>query len=337
VAGKPLKDTLGRIFSDLRLSVTDRCNFRCPYCMPGDVFSPDYTFLPHQDFLTFEELHRLALLFHQAGCRKVRLTGGEPLLRPHLADFIASIRKLSDIDIAITTNGSLLAQHANTLREAGLNRVTVSLDALDEEIFSELSGGYSSAAQVLEGIAAAENAGLLPIKINMVIKRGSNENQILPMAEAFRKPGYILRFIEYMDVGATNNWKAAEVVPAAEILRTLKQAYDLEPLEPNYQGEVARRYRYRQGSGEIGIIASITQPFCQDCSRARISVDGKLFTCLFAEDGVDLREALRNGAANEQIYELIRNTWSVRVDRYSELRSEKAAGRRRVEMSYIGG
>ncbi|MBN1266764.1 MAG: GTP 3',8-cyclase MoaA [Anaerolineales bacterium] len=337
MAGVTLKDALGRCFRDLRVSVTDRCNFRCTYCMPEEIFGHDYTFLTHRDLLSFAELDRLVRLFYQAGCRKVRLTGGEPLLRPDLADLITSFRTLPDLEITMTTNGSLLEQYAESLKQAGLDRVTVSLDALDEAVFAALSGGYSSAGRVLDGIRAAEEAGLLPIKINMVVKRGVNENQILPMAAAFRKPGYILRFIEYMDVGSTNQWKADEVVPAAEILKHLEKLYSLVPIDPNYHGEVARRYRYLEGEAEIGIIASVTQPFCKDCTRARISADGKLFTCLFAEQGVDLREKLRSGAPDAEINGLFQQVWEQRADRYSETRSEISTAQGRIEMSYIGG
>jgi len=337
VAAEQFKDHLDRPFQDLRLSVTDRCNFRCAYCMPQEVFGAAWRFLPQQDLLTFPEMARLVGILHQAGCRKVRLTGGEPLLRPHLADLVALLRELPDLEITMTTNGMLLPTFAVQLRQAGLDRVTVSLDALDEQVFAALSGGHGSAAEVLKGIEAAEEAGLLPIKINMVVKRGVNESQILPMADRFRRPGYILRFIEYMDAGTTNSWKADDVVPAAEILSTLNRTHSLEALESNYHGEVARRYRYRSGEGEIGIIASVTQPFCQDCTRARISADGHLFACLFADAGVQVRDLLRSGASDLQILNVFRSFWEQRDNRYSEERFHQPEAKPRKEMFFIGG
>ena len=332
-----VRDTLRRPLRDLRISVTDRCNFRCRYCMPREVFGPDYRFLPRQELLSFEEITRLAKLFREFGVRKVRLTGGEPLLRRGVERLVAMLRGVGDFDLTMTTNGALLADKAEALRQAGLDRVSVSLDALDDETFMAMNDARVPVSQILEAIEAAERAGLTPIKVNMVVKRGVNEHSLLPMAEHFRGRGIILRFIEIMDVGSTNAWRMEDVVPAKEIVERIDAVHPLEPLEPNYRGEVARRYRYRDGGGEIGVIASVTQPFCGDCSRARLSADGMLFTCLFASEGHDLKRLIREDADDGTIAAAIAECWSSRADRYSELRTAKTSGGPKVEMSYIGG
>jgi len=332
-----VRDTLRRPLRDLRISVTDRCNFRCRYCMPREVFGPDYRFLPRQELLSFEEITRLAKLFREFGVRKVRLTGGEPLLRRGVERLVAMLRGVGDFDLTMTTNGALLADKAEALRQAGLDRVSVSLDALDDETFMAMNDARVPVSQILEAIESAERAGLMPIKVNMVVKRGVNEHSLLPMAEHFRGRGIILRFIEFMDVGSTNAWRMEDVVPAKEIVERIDAVHPLEPLEPNYRGEVARRYRYRDGGGEIGVIASVTQPFCGDCSRARLSADGVLFTCLFASEGHDLKRLIREDADDGTIAAAIAECWSSRADRYSELRTAKTSGGPKVEMSYIGG
>ena len=332
-------DTLGRPLRDLRISVTDRCNFRCPYCMPKEVFGRKYKFLPQSELLSFEEITRLAGIFSTLGVRKLRLTGGEPTIRRGLPKLVRMLSAVDGIeDLAMTTNASRLATMAPKLREAGLGRVTVSLDSLDDARFREMSGAEFSVDLVLEGIEAARRAGLVPIKINVVVKRGVNEEDTLEIARRFRGPDYIVRFIEYMDVGTTNGWRTDEVVPAAEIIETIGRELPLEAINPNYRGEVARRWRYADGEGEIGFIASVTEPFCGDCTRARLSADGQLYTCLFAVKGHDLRQLLRDGAGDEEIEAFLRGLWSRRTDRYSEERTEKTATRRhKVEMSYIGG
>jgi cyclic pyranopterin phosphate synthase len=329
-------DTFGRPLHDLRISVTDRCNFRCVYCMPKEVFGRGYQFLERGQLLTFEELERLARIFVGLGVQKIRLTGGEPLVRRELEKLVALLAPLG-AEVTMTTNGSLLAEKARALKDAGLERVTVSLDSLDDAVFKCMNDVGFPVAKVLEGIAAAAEVGLAPIKINMVVKRGLNEASILDMARHFRGTGHILRFIEFMDVGHSNGWRLDDVVPAAEIVRTINAVYPLEPVDPNYRGEVAERYRYADGQGEIGVIASVTQPFCQDCSRARLSADGKLFTCLFATSGHDLRALVRGGASDDQIERAIAGVWAVRVDRYSEIRSSQTVDLPKVEMSYIGG
>ncbi len=333
----PLTDTLNRPLRDLRISVTDRCNFRCVYCMPKEIFGPDYQFLPRAEILTFEEITRLARIFVGLGARKIRLTGGEPLVRRDLHLLVAMLAKILNIDLTLTTNGSLLAKQARLLKDAGLKRVTVSLDSLDNEIFKALNDVDFPVEKVLEGMDTAAEAGLLPIKVNMVVKRGVNESSILPMARFFRKKGYILRFIEYMDVGHTNGWRMNDVVPATEIIKTINAEIPLEPLEPSYRGEVANRWRYKDGSGEIGVVASVTQPFCRDCNRARLSAEGALYTCLFAVKGNDLRALLRGGASDDEISQTIERVWNKREDRYSELRSENTTALPKVEMSHIGG
>ena len=328
-------DTLGRPLRDLRISVTDRCNFRCVYCMPKEVFGRDYRFLERKELLTFEELERLARIFVAHGVEKIRITGGEPLLRRELERLIERLAAL-DVDLTLTTNGSVLPQKARALADAGLRRVTVSLDSLDDEAFRALNDVDFPVQRVLEGIDAAAAAGL-PVKVNAVVKRGVNEDSILAMAGHFKRTPHTLRFIEYMDVGHTNGWRLDDVVPAAEIVRTIDEVYPLEPVDPNYRGEVARRWRYRDGSGEIGVIASVTQPFCGDCTRARITADGRFFTCLFGIRGHDLRALVRGGASDGDLAEAIGGVWTVRTDRYSEIRSERTVDLEKVEMSAIGG
>ncbi len=331
-------DSLGRPLRDLRISVTDRCNFRCVYCMPKEIFGRDFQFLARRELLTFEEIVRLTRVFVAHGVEKLRLTGGEPLVRRDLESLVSRLAGIDGVrEIAMTTNGSLLAAKAQALKDAGLGRVTVSLDSLDDEVFQAMNDVGFPVAHVLEGIRAAEAVGLRPVKVNMVVKRGANEASVLPMARYFRGSGHILRLIEYMDVGSTNGWRLDEVVPAEEIIRMIDREWPLEPVDSNYRGEVASRYRYRDGAGELGVIASVTQPFCRDCTRARLSADGELYTCLFASHGHDLRGPLRAGATEEQIAERLRSIWSGRADRYSELRSAATLRRAKVEMSHIGG
>jgi GTP 3',8-cyclase len=335
-AAHPL-DTRGRPLSDLRISVTDRCNFRCVYCMPKDVYGRDFPFLPHGELLTFEEIARVAAIFVARGVRKIRLTGGEPLLRRNLERLVEMLALLGDIDLTLTTNGALLAKKARALRDAGLSRVTVSLDALDDPTFRAMNDVDFPVDRVLEGIDVAHAAGLTPLKINAVIKRGLNEHAIVPLARHFRNSGHIVRFIEYMDVGHTNGWRMDDVVPAAEIVAAVDRAFPLEPVDANYAGEVAKRWRYRDNGHEIGVIASVTQAFCRDCSRARLSTDGKVYTCLFADAGYDLRALLRAGHSDAQIGNAIAAIWRRRADRYSEIRSAATPRESRIEMSYIGG
>ena len=328
-------DTFGRPLHDLRISVTDRCNFRCVYCMPKEVFGRDHVFLERRELLTFEEIARVAGVFVALGVRKLRITGGEPLVRRDLERLIEQLAAY-DVDLTLTTNGSLLAAKARLLADAGLSRVTVSLDALDDATFRALNDVDYPVERVLEGIEAAAAAGL-PVKVNAVVKRGVNEDQVVPMADHFRRSGHTLRFIEYMDVGSTNGWRLDDVVPAREILAALDAAFGIEPVEAGYRGEVARRYRYRDGAGEVGVIASVTQPFCGDCTRARLSAEGRLYTCLFALRGHDLRALLRSGASDGELEAELRRVWGARADRYSELRSAATADLPKVEMSYIGG
>jgi cyclic pyranopterin phosphate synthase len=331
-------DSRSRPLRDLRISVTDRCNFRCRYCMPKEIFGRDFGFLPRAELLTFEEITRLASVFASEGVSKIRLTGGEPLLRRDLEQLVAMLANVDGItDIALTTNGSALAGKAQTLKDAGLTRVTVSLDALDDDTFAAMNDVAFPVARVLAGINAAASAGLTPVKVNMVVRRGVNDRAIPRMAEHFRGTGHIVRFIEYMDVGATNGWRMDDVVSAAEIIATIGRHWLVEPVEPNYRGEVATRYRYRDGAGEIGVIASVTQPFCGACTRARLSAEGKLYTCLFATAGHDLRALLREGASDEELVARIRSIWMPRSDRYSELRRIRTPQRPKIEMSYIGG
>ncbi|MFO1399033.1 MAG: GTP 3',8-cyclase MoaA [Burkholderiales bacterium] len=333
----PLLDERGRPLSDLRISVTDRCNFRCVYCMPKDVFGGDYPFLPHADLLTFEEITRVARVFTGLGVRKLRLTGGEPLLRRKVERLVGMLRGIGDLDLTLTTNGSLLARKAVDLRAAGLTRVTVSLDSLDDATFRAMNDVDFPVAKVLEGIDAAAAAGLTPIKINMVVKRGVNEHSVVEMARRFKGSGHIVRFIEFMDVGATNGWRMDDVVSAAEIVRMISSEMPLVPADPHYRGEVAERWAYADGSGEIGVIASVTQAFCRDCTRARLSTEGKLYTCLFADAGFDLRMLLREGYDDEALRRAIVAVWRQRSDRYSEIRTTATARAPKVEMSYIGG
>jgi GTP 3',8-cyclase len=332
----PLTDTLGRPLRDLRISVTDRCNFRCVYCMPKEVFGRDYRFLPRRELLTFEEIERAARVFVDLGVQKLRLTGGEPLLRRDLEVLIARLAALGDLDLTLTTNAALLAQKAQALADAGLTRVTVSLDSLDDEVFRAMNDVDFPVARVLGGIDAAAEAGL-PVKVNVVVKRGLNEGSVVDIARRFRETGHAVRFIEYMDVGASNGWRLDDVVPAAEIVATIGAEFPLEPIDAAYRGEVAQRYRYLDGAGEIGVIASVTQPFCGDCTRARLSADGKLYTCLFAIRGHDIRAILRSGAPDGELDSAIRAVWERRTDRYSELRTAETSSLRKVEMSYIGG
>jgi cyclic pyranopterin phosphate synthase len=329
-------DRLQRPLRDLRISVTDRCNFRCTYCMPKEVYGSSYRFLPRAELLTFEEIARLARIFSSQGVEKVRLTGGEPLLRRDIEVLVAMLAGIPGLDLTLTTNGSLLPRKAKDLAGAGLKRITVSLDSLDDQVFRALNDVDFPVERVLAGIEAAAAVGL-PVKVNMVVKRGVNEDSVLPMARFFHGSGHVLRFIEYMDVGHTNGWRLDDVVPAAEILAAIDAELPLEPVEAGYRGEVARRWRYRDGGGEIGMIASVTQPFCRDCTRARLSADGSLYTCLFATRGHDLRGLLRRGASDDELSAAIGAVWSRRTDRYSELRSAQTADLPKVEMSYIGG
>jgi cyclic pyranopterin phosphate synthase len=321
---------------DLRISVTDRCNFRCVYCMPKTVFGRDYPFLPRAEILSFEEIARIAGAFVRQGVSKIRLTGGEPLLRRNIERLIEMLARL-DVELTLTTNGSTLARKAKALRDAGLDRVTVSLDSLDEQVFRAMNDVDFPVAAVLEGIEAARAAGLGPIKVNAVIKRSVNRDSILPLARRFRGSGHIVRFIEYMDVGATNGWSLEEVVPSAEVVRMIDRETPIDPVDPNYPGEVAERWRYRDGSGEFGVISSVTQAFCGGCTRIRLSTDGQLYTCLFAARGHDLRSLLRAGRSDEDIEAVIGTIWRQRADRYSEIRTAETAALRKVEMSYIGG
>jgi GTP 3',8-cyclase len=331
-------DRLGRPLGDLRVSVTDRCNLRCRYCMPAEVFGPDHAFLPRRELLSFEEIERLVRLFAGLGVRKVRLTGGEPLLRRDLVDLVARVAAVDGIeDLALTTNGLLLPQHAAGLAEAGLDRVTVSLDALDDETFRAMADTAVPVDGVFAGIEAARAAGLTPIKINTVLQRGVNDEQLEAMADWARGTGVTVRFIEFMDVGTTNGWRREHVVPADEVVARLDARWPLEPVPSERPAEVADRYRYRDGGGEVGVIASVTRPFCTDCSRARLSAVGELFTCLFAARGHDLRAPLRAGADDAELLERLGGIWGARTDRASELRAEGGLSGERVEMSYIGG
>jgi len=332
----PLTDRLGRPLETLRVSITDRCNFRCVYCMPKEVFGRDYAFLDRRELLSFEELTRVVRVFASLGVRTVRLTGGEPLVRRDVEGLVAQLAAIPGLELALTTNGALLPQKAQALADAGLTRVTVSLDSVDDAQFRAMNDVDFPVDRVLEGIDAAAAAGL-PVKVNAVVKRGLNDDGIVPLAERFRGSGHVLRFIEYMDVGHTNGWRLDDVVPAAEIVQTLGAVWPLEPVEPARADETARRFRYRDGAGEIGVIASVTQPFCGGCSRARLSAEGRLHTCLFALKGHDLRAPLRLGASDEELENLLRGIWSRRTDRYSELRTAETSALPKVEMSYIGG
>ncbi|MGH8899649.1 MAG: GTP 3',8-cyclase MoaA [Egibacteraceae bacterium] len=334
----PVADQFGRRLRDLRVSVTDRCNFRCTYCMPREVFGSDFRFLKRDELLTFEEIVRVVRVFARLGVRKVRLTGGEPLVRRGIERLVAMLAEVEAItDIALTTNGSLLATKARALRDAGLRRMTVSLDSVDERTFKAMADVGMGLGRVLDGIATAHEVGFAPIKLNTVVRRGVNDGGIVDLAAYAREHGHIARFIEYMDVGITNGWRLDDVVPAAEIVRRIDAVWPLEPVDPRYVGEVANRYRYIDGGGEIGVIASVTQPFCQTCTRARLSAIGELYTCLFAAAGTDLRAPLRAGATDEELAAVISDGWGRRGDRYSELRSLGTTNLPKVEMSYIGG
>jgi cyclic pyranopterin phosphate synthase len=333
----PLLDQFGRPVRDLRISITDRCNFRCVYCMPKTVFGRDYPFLPRADLLSFEEITRIARLFAARGVKKLRLTGGEPLLRHGVENLIAQLAEIPDLEVTLTTNGSLLEKKAAALRAAGLARVTVSLDALDDIIFKRMNDADYPVAKVLAGIEAAAQAGLTPVKVNCVVKRGTNEHQILPLARHFRGSGHILRFIEYMDVGSSNGWKLDEVVPSAEVLGIVGAEFPLAPIDANYPGEVAQRWRYQDGAGEVGVISSVTRAFCDTCTRIRLSTEGKLYTCLFASEGHDLRELLRSGADDAALDTSITRIWQARTDRYSQIRMADTPSLKKIEMSYIGG
>jgi len=331
-------DTLGRPMRDLRVSVTDRCNFRCVYCMPKEVFGRDHAFLPRAEILAFEEIERVVRAAVALGVRKVRLTGGEPLVRRNLEALVAMLAEIEGIDdLTLTTNASLLADRAQLLADAGLHRVTVSLDALDDPTFQAMNDVGFPVSRVLDGIAAADAAGLGPIKVNAVIRRGLNEHAVLDLAERFRGTTTTVRFIEYMDVGHTNGWRLDDVVPAAEVIASIDARWSLQPVASDYRGEVAQRYRYRDGGGEIGVISSVTQPFCGDCTRARLTADGQLFTCLFATSGHDLRALVRSGASDVELAEALRVIWAGRDDRYSELRTLETVDLPKVEMSFIGG
>ncbi|MBS0557457.1 MAG: GTP 3',8-cyclase MoaA [Proteobacteria bacterium] len=337
---EPVRDALARPLHDLRISVIDRCNFRCPYCMPEDRYAHDHVFLPKDERLRFEEIERIARAFVALGVRKLRLTGGEPLLRRDLHVLVRQLAQIADVeDLALTTNGTLLARQAQALRDAGLKRLTVSLDSLDPATFRQLCGGRGEVAEVLDGIAAAERAGFARIKINCVVLRGVNDAQVPDLVEHFRGTGHIVRFIEYMDVGTVNGWDPARVVPSAELRARIAERWPLRTLDSNYRGEVAQRHALVDGSAEIGFISAVSQPFCGDCSRARLSADGKLYTCLFAKAGFDLRGPLRAGASDVEVQALIAQRWSARRDRYSELRARQRAtgNNERVEMYEIGG
>jgi GTP 3',8-cyclase len=336
-AGAPV-DARGRGLRDLRISVTDRCNFRCTYCMPKDVFDADYQFLPHAEILTFEEIVRIARAFRMLGTEKIRLTGGEPLLRRGIDKLVAMLREaLPGVDLTLTTNGSALEAMAPRLKAAGLDRVTVSLDSLDDATFRAMNDADFPVARVLEGIGAAAAPGLAPVKVNMVVKRGMNDHQVVDMARHFRGSGHIVRFIEFMDVGSTNGWRMDDVIASAEVVRRIGEHFPLEPAQANYAGEVAERWRYLDGAGEIGVISSVTQAFCSTCTRARLSTDGQLFTCLFAQRGYDVKGLLRAGADDERVAQSVAAIWRAREDRYSEIRTAETARSRKVEMSFIGG
>ena len=337
-----LTDTRGRRLHDLRISVTDRCNFRCTYCMPKSVFDKDYAFLPQSSLLSFEEITRLTRLFVAHGVEKLRLTGGEPLLRKHIENLIEQLAQITTatgepLDLTLTTNASLLRRKAAALKAAGLTRITISLDALDNQVFKRMNDVDFSVSEVLAGIEEAERVGFRKIKVNMVVKRGVNDAEILPLARHFKGSGHILRFIEFMDVGASNGWRMDDVVPSREVIGLLDEAFGVESIDPNYVGEVAERWRYRDGSGEVGVISSVSQPFCSDCSRARLSTEGRLYTCLFATAGHDFRSLLRGGYSDAQIGAALAAVWSGRDDHYSELRASQTAPERKIEMSYIGG
>ena len=339
-------DAFGRPLQDLRISLTDRCNFRCVYCMPIESFGKDHVFMPRASMMTFEEITRIAQIFVNHGVQKIRLTGGEPLLRKHVENLIEMLAKLktydgSDLDLTLTTNGALLGKKAQSLKDAGLNRVTVSLDSLDDATFKRMNGVDFPVSDVLRSLDIAHSVGLGPIKVNMVVKSGMNDQEIVPMARYFKDSPFILRFIEYMDVGTSNQWEMGEVIPSAEVVRRISAHMPLEEIEPNYTGETAERWRYQDGGGEIGVISSITKTFCHECVRARLSTEGKLYTCLFAESGHDLRALMQNGKTDQEISTALAHLWRLRADRYSELRSANTKSKiqtgKKIEMSYIGG
>ena len=332
-----LADTRGRPLRDLRISVTDRCNFRCTYCMPKEVYGRDFQFLERAQLLSFDEILRLVTVFRGHGIEKVRITGGEPLVRRQLETLIAMLARVDGLDLTLTTNGSLLKQKARALKDAGLNRVTVSLDSLDDAVFRSMNDVDFPVAKVLDGIEEADRVGLKPLKVNMVVKRGTNDQSVIEMARFFKGSGHILRFIEFMDVGHTNGWKMGHVVPSRELVSRIHDELPIEPVNANYVGEVAERWRYRDGTGEIGFISSVTQAFCKDCTRARLSAEGSLYTCLFATQGTDLRALLRRGASDEELSTAIARVWRARNDRYSEIRTADTVKLHKVEMSYIGG
>jgi len=337
--GVALADTRGRKLRDLRISVTDRCNFRCVYCMPKEVFDADYPYLEHDEVLTFEEIVRIARVFRAVGgIEKVRLTGGEPLLRRDIERLVALLREaLPGVDLTLTTNGSALKAKARALKAAGLDRVTVSLDSLDDATFQAMNDVDFPVAKVLEAIDVAAAAGLAPLKINMVVKRGVNDHQVVDLARHFRGTGHVVRFIEYMDVGSTNGWRMDDVIPSAEVVRRIHEHFPLQPIGSLYPGEVAKRWRYADGAGEIGVISSVTRAFCSTCTRARLSTDGQVYTCLFAQRGFDLKTLLREGATDDALSSALRGIWQHRADRYSEIRTDETARERKVEMSFIGG
>ena len=339
---EPITDNYNRKLRDLRVSVTDRCNYRCPYCMPLEVYGEKYEFLKRNEILSFEEIERLVRLFVKLGVKKVRITGGEPLVRKDLESLISRINSIdSELDIALTTNGYLLAEKVQNLKDAGLSRLTVSLDSLDEVTYKKMNGKGFGPDKVLNGIKRAEQIGFSPVKINVVVQKGYNDKNFLDVANHFRSSKNIVRFIEFMDVGNKNGWALNKVVPAKEILEVIDKKFPLEPVNPTYEGEVAKKYRYKDGAGEIGIISSVSQPFCGDCTRARLSTDGKLITCLFATKGVDLKTPIRDGSDDDELISIIRSTWGQRTDRYSELRSQNTdldqLNKPKVEMYYIGG
>ena len=336
-AGAPTADTRGRHLRDLRVSVTDRCNFRCTYCMPKEVYGRDFQFLERSQLLSFDEIHRLVTIFKGHGVEKVRITGGEPLLRRQLERLIEMLAQDPDLDLTLTTNASLLKQKAQLLKDAGLKRVTVSLDSLDDSVFRAMNDVDFPVAKVLEGIEAADRVGLNPIKINMVVQRGVNDDTAVEMARHFKGSGHILRFIEFMDVGHTNGWKMEHVVASGDLAGRINSVFPIEQVERNYTGEVAERWRYKDGSGEVGFISSVTQAFCRDCTRARLSAEGSIYTCLFATQGTDLRSLLRSGASDEKISDAIGSIWRARTDNYSETRTVETTKLHKVEMSYIGG
>ena len=333
-------DTLKRPLHDLRISVTDRCNLRCTYCMPAEVFGERYDFLPPEQLISFDEIVRVTKIMTSLGVKKVRITGGEPLVRPNLAELIERLSKISELeDLTMTTNGLLLKANAKSLKDAGLNRITVSLDTIDSTVLGKMNGKGIGAGQILKGIESAHEVGLSPIKVNAVIERGVNEHTVIPLAQYFKNSGVILRFIEFMDVGNLNDWDQSKVVPSSELVKMIGNVMPIEPIDPAYRGEVAERWKYLDGEGELGFISSVSQPFCSDCTRIRLSADGQIYTCLFGSEGVDLKGPIRKGATNDQLRAILHDIWTLRADRYSDLRAQLVArgGRRKIEMYQIGG